>query len=429
MRSSNNFKIRNQNGFILAVVLFFCLTAILLLGSVFPLIDEVVRLESSGRSGAELRAASDFGIDYAVNQLNLFEEQNPGMRSPIVDAGPIAIPNSLLSQLPNGTVSIDVQSITRAKWNTLGGYKSTIYSQDLDRIPNNLNGNIYIKIVSKAKRGMLTKTIRVFLEPTYNVSAADYKFNPNTPSSSYFADPLYSVQPIVRSNMDPLNPTNPLKLLNIDLGDRANNVKVLDTKKILVTTTNTDPPIIPELSPIPAPGISKLLIPGSDGKTILESGPYTTGVIDFNAQSQILVNSTNDSPTKIFIQDSTATSTSPAPPAATIDASAFRNEYSTPALQIWYDGKRPISLNLSKDFNGLIYSPNAAVTVTGPNNFSGAIVADNITLNNTGTFSIDQTVVGGTLAGNSGLLYASTNSGPAAHGYRVVSWQEVSASP
>lgn len=96
----------------------------------------------------------------------------------------------------------------------------------------------------------------------------------------------------------------------------------------------------------------------------------------------------NAPPAKVYIDPGTVLDGNGAAlPALNIDSNMFTiSEYSSNplALQIFYSGTQDIKINITDGnngigrFDGLIFAPNAKVTITGKGNFYGNVVADNL---------------------------------------------------
>lgn len=96
----------------------------------------------------------------------------------------------------------------------------------------------------------------------------------------------------------------------------------------------------------------------------------------------------NAPPAKVYIDPGTVLDgNGTALPALNIDSNMFTiSEYSTNplALQIFYSGTQEIKINITDGnngigrFDGLIFAPNAKVTITGKGNFNGNVVADDL---------------------------------------------------
>lgn len=172
-------------------------------------------------------------------------------------------------------------------------------------------------------------------------------------------------------------------------------------------------------APVPSDGAAKTL--NLSASPTLSSGSYSTSSLQANGASPVTTSGT----VKVFIQDGANTGA-----AADINASALTNAASPQNLQIWYEGSRPINLNLNANFNGVIYAPNAPVNVTGSQNFTGAVVADKLNLQNSGSFKIITNLSDGS-GGGAAVSYLGRKSSPtdenpppAVQGYKSASWQE-----
>lgn len=164
----------------------------------------------------------------------------------------------------------------------------------------------------------------------------------------------------------------------------------------------------------------------------LGAGSYETGSLStagFSEPVNLGAGSTN-----IYIVDGSSQSA-----AVDISSSNFVNSGSATNLQIWYSGTRPVNLELSsgKNFNGIIYAPNATVSVSGDGGFNGAINANKVSMSNTtGTPSLPMRILtnlanvnGGQSSANPAFAVAKNGSRePLLQGYRAVTWQESNTS-
>ena len=141
------------------------------------------------------------------------------------------------------------------------------------------------------------------------------------------------------------------------------------------------------LSPIAAPSsattlndLSTYLGPGNsptaDGSTIFQTQSLST---DNVPAGQTVPFNNNSAPVQIFIDQGSSSAN-----AVSIDTSKIATSSSNPAdFQIWYEGNKPVKIDLTSNFKGLIYAPNAKVTITnssGTPSFFGAAVGKNLAI-------------------------------------------------
>lgn len=102
-------------------------------------------------------------------------------------------------------------------------------------------------------------------------------------------------------------------------------------------------------------------------------------------------------------------------------------------FRIWYEGNKPVNINLTGDFKGMIYAPNANIKVTGGKDFSGALVGKNVDINaTTGTinlnintdFAPNSTSSGSGSAAKGPHYYVRPGEGALIQGWQAVSWNE-----
>lgn len=222
----------------------------------------------------------------------------------------------------------------------------------------------------------------------------------------------------VRADVEILtNPTAPLRS-----GENT-------TPAVQIEAPNT--PLSQNLSaPVPQPTNAQALasLDVASGKTIQgdfnSNGLNSTGVDPITLQ-----NDGANPPTKFFIDNTNSNS------AVDIDSSVFINKGAADPrkLQIWYEGTKPVSINLAagKDFSGLVYAPNAPVSVTGVGNFTGGIVGKVVDVDISGKLNVYSPLTDSTNSTsgkenfNYGLGYQTDGKSSAIKGWQPVVWQEI----
>lgn len=474
---------RRQNGFALIAIIGFGAIALAVLFAMFPQIINAMRSEGGARSMSELRTAASTGIDYAIQQLNDNAMLPAGSISPI-DLTLSTVPSKYLPNFSDGQVKVRIKQIDSSNF---GDY-SSIFSPRLDT--NNYTATNNWRVVeSTATRGGISRSIRVFLEPRYerpgdehdqpdgtsffkSALAANSKFNFDSTQGGTLeigSPSTSTTKPILQSNGDSvlgssLTLLGGLKITSetsptISIGSHINGQVVADSNTDLnslgfkangvATDTVVPPGGTPPFdqsattidavtsAPTPSSGTTSPLPKPSDFASI-ESGSYTSTSVDFASPGNT---ATIGGPVKIYIQDgSTAQVTNPEI-AASIKASALVNNptegldgtAAAQNFQIWYSGSRPINIDLGENgtFKGLIYAPNAPITVTGRGILKGALVGNDVTVTPSGAtkFVIDTNLqdANNSQTKASGLTYltsASTNQ-ILIHGYKAVTWQEI----
>lgn len=139
-------------------------------------------------------------------------------------------------------------------------------------------------------------------------------------------------------------------------------------------------------------------------------------------------------PVQIFI-DQGSTSTT----AVNIDTSRIVTTSTNPAdFQIWYEGNKPVNINLTSDFRGLIYAPNAKVTIKNTNGsptFFGAAVGKNLVADlQNGSIAVATGLSTGGSGGGGGAANSATfkykarpGEGTVIQGWQPITWQEFGA--
>lgn len=175
-----------------------------------------------------------------------------------------------------------------------------------------------------------------------------------------------------------------------------------------------------------SPSTLASLSSASDDGTPLSGDYSTSGLSSDGVSSPITVNNSS-TPTRFFIQDTQGLS------AVDINSTSFNVDSTEPRnFQIWYEGNKPVTINVSGDFNSLIYAPNAAVTLAGQGTFGGAIVGKTVDVTMAGNLLINTDLgdVANPTGANSksGLGYKVDNTNSSViTGWKPVTWQELSS--
>jgi hypothetical protein len=191
-----------------------------------------------------------------------------------------------------------------------------------------------------------------------------------------------------------------------------------------------------QMAPAPIGGgesIPSLSVASQEGMTLGGKSYSTQGLSTAGLTSPISFGN-SDVPTKFFVQDS---STTASPNAVDIDASLISPGTNGRNLQIWYEGTKPVNINIPEgsSFRGLIYAPNAPVSIKGGDGhgqafFEGAVVGKMVKSTLQGKMKVytDLTNVSGNAKDNPNvkaeLGYRLTADGPQIQGWQPISWQE-----
>lgn len=202
---------------------------------------------------------------------------------------------------------------------------------------------------------------------------------------------------------------------------QGNNTTPVNTTPSQSPYTPIQVPTAPDASPLPPfPG------GGSQANDVyLPQGNYETSAIDSSGATARMVFNSPDmmgstpSTTKIFIDSNSASNN-----AVSIDSNMFVNMGAPSDLQIFYAGNKPININLTGSFKGLVYAPNSSVSTSGVGDFNGAIVADRVGINHIGTLQLDPTASEGPGGGGGG---GSMTAGQPTR-YSALTWQQVNGS-
>ena len=179
-----------------------------------------------------------------------------------------------------------------------------------------------------------------------------------------------------------------------------------------------------DFSSLPVTGSTATLNGGQYQTTSLMADPSTGLSNPVSISGQDL--SGNPMPTQIFVQrplDPTVNTP------VSISSNLLQNNSGTASnLQIWYSGYEPVNINVTGGvpFNGVIYAPNAPVTISGSGTFDGAVVGGSVNVTMNGTMNLQTDLTTPTGAQGSHLSYLANSDGsPLLTGYRAVTWEEL----
>ncbi len=238
-------KRNRSSGFALIAIITIGLVALAMAMALFPLALTIARNESSGRYTSELRTASEIGIDYAIRRLNDTAVNNPGQAVPSLLTQ--SVPPEYLQGFEGGTVTTRIKQLTPDDWNAVGKY-STLYSVYLDPnfvAPTNpaMSAQKYVSpfttrvqsdywrvLESTAKRGPFSRSVRVILEPRFDILAGET--GGTGPSTSYFKNAFFT-----KSGMNISANNGPLSFLSLSetVQDGAYPLTVRSNQEVKLT--------------------------------------------------------------------------------------------------------------------------------------------------------------------------------------------------
>lgn len=166
--------------------------------------------------------------------------------------------------------------------------------------------------------------------------------------------------------------------------------------------------------------------PTTGGETVFQTSTLSTDGIP-NGKSVTFDNASSS--VKIYVDQGGSQLN-----AVKIDSSKITTTSKSPQnFQIWYEGNKPVIVNLTNDFYGLVYAPNAAVTLTGNGNYEGALVGKDLNIAmQSGSVKIYtdlSSANSGSNVGN-GLNYKlRAGEGSVIQGWQPVTWQEFASRP
>lgn len=417
MKKQSNKK-RNRKGFSLISTFLFTSFSIGLMLTVLPLTFNVLRREGVSKTLAELQIAAELGIDYGTKEANRLAVSPLGAPGPTWSSS--VIPTAEMPPELNATVKTQMLPVTDS---TLAGFCSSFYTQ-------NLSQNNWRILDSTASHSGFSKSIRVLLEPRYEIT----NDIPRSPSQAFFDSSLSQKNPADLLFSDDLSiitdPTTKLKGFK-QRDPNSTGAATFNSQPISSQNFDPDAAILPDA---PKPTESQLL-PGYKGAETLAPGSYQAADIpsDFHATVDL---KPSQAPVKLYITDYLGSSNPIVINSSSITY-ANANAASNGNMQIFYNGTRDITLNISadSDFHGLIYAPNSNVSITtnGASAFFGALASTNVKFSNTDplTLNIDSTFSNSSKLQQlgfqgTGLTYTGTSAQPDLQGYRVAGWTEYS---
>jgi len=429
-QSRNVLKQRQPKAFTLVSIMAVGFFAIAMMTSLFPLILQSANSESGLRNSSDLRNAAEMGIDYGITMLNqgIIKKQvtplNLAASEYVKDYRPIDL---TFTDLQGVNVSLRIKKLQPAEWATVKNF-SSIYSPLLDPLApfSAVKEDNWRILEATATKGSLTRSIRVVLEPRYDLPPSIKTMPLNNPTS-YFANSLMASSTLTTATPDggpPLVITSVNELDAVEL-KTTTYIPQFNNTQIPKGGVNTDPPIV--TAPVPSDLTSSPLSLSelaSNGQS-LGSGSYKTSTFDTSTLAQpVSVDAAAlGQPVKVFIQDGNLSD-----PAITISSSMLpQTSANAGDFQVFYEGTRDFNINLDGgSFFATIYAPNAQIKLTGEGTMQGALVGSQIKLSSSGNLKLDTDLHKPDTAQSFGLAYDTTTptGPPVLRGYRSVSWQE-----
>jgi hypothetical protein len=197
----------------------------------------------------------------------------------------------------------------------------------------------------------------------------------------------------------------------------------LNLTNVTINVTNTASP--------PPPG--GYVMPSS-GTLNIQPGNYMVGSIATSGSGAITISSnvTSSQPVRFFVSDNTTSET-----ALSISGSGISNFSAAPSnLQIYYNGDRPMSITQSNSFSGVVYAPNADLSIgsrsSGKVDYYGSFVGDTTSITYANIhYDRSGLLNGGGSSGYSAQLNKAYNLIPSSQRpqtpfwyFNVASWQE-----
>lgn len=427
---------RSDKGFTLISIMAVGFFAVAMMMSLFPLILQSSNSETSIRNATELRNAAEVAIDYGVVLLNqgiTNKQATPldlALNEYVKDYKPLA---PLFADYPGISVTLRIKKLQPAEWIDVRNF-SSIYSPLLNKDePYTLVSKDNWRVLeATATKGTLTRSIRVILEPRYDLPpSSDAEV---TNPTSYFSNSFIASNRLTTATsfddglltIQPVNNQNTAEMKTSESNPEPSNTQLDQT----VLRDNLQPAAL-KIAPVPVDLTATSLSLAEFASTgqPLKGGSYKTANLDTSTLAQpVTLDTSSGKPVKIFIQDGNLAGNEIKISTSKLQQEPGPNSSRSGDLQLFYEGTRNINIELSStQFYAVIYAPNAQINVSGTGAMETAMVGSKINLTNSGTLRID-TELGDTGAGNApkyDLVYDTTGATePTLQGYRTVSWKE-----
>lgn len=455
-RNRTKVQIRNQHGFSLATVMLIGITSVLwvsaLMTTVMPSYNQVAK----GRVTNVLRSSAEAALDWAVAELNTAQSGIDDLTDDGVANSPTSVPSDVL-----GSYGMPTSALVSVS-NTQPPQSSYLYDPLLDPANAATNGGIdengWRMVTATAQAGSQQKSVRVILKPNYtntptfemaifmdhglSLSGAGMTLDSydsalgaygGTNVSDLGADigsnGLISIgNSNIGGNIYSLtNPVNDTTLTATESGPEAVVTGGVICNALASSRFDTitqgrglpaGTPAIQEsqaseqkdLPPVPSHPTSATYIAtiGSTSRTgtALAAGDYWCNSISISGLGSIILPTTGT--VRIFVEGST--------PSINIGGNGFVNSGRPENLQIFTSATR-VDVSGNGTFRGVLYAPNANVTMRGNGQYYGAIIGHEMSLTGGGSrggFHYDRSLRTANILNSTSLSRVQT-----------VSWQEL----
>lgn len=450
------FQNRNQRGFSLATVMLIGITAVLwvsaLMGTVMPSYQQVSR----GRVTNVLRSSAEAALDWAVAELNVTNSGLDDLTNDGAANSAIAVPTDVLGSygMPS-TATVSVANVQPPQ-------SSYLYDPRLDPANAATNGGIdengWRMVTATAQTGAQQKSVRVILKPNYtntptfemaifmdhgltlngtgmtldsydssvgayggsNVSDLGADIGSNGAiniGNSNIGGSIYSFTNPMNDTTHTVAESGPGAVVTGGVMSNALASSRFDT----ITQGRGLPagtPVIQEslaveqkgLPPVPSHPSTATYIAtiGASGRTstVLEAGDYWCNAISISGSGSIVLPATGT--VRIFVEGSN--------PSINIGGQGFVNSGRPENLQVFTSATR-VDVSGNGTFRGVLYAPNADITMRGNGQYYGAVIGHEMSLTGGGSrggFHYDTSLRTANILNSTALSRVQT-----------VSWQEL----
>lgn len=427
-RKNNNenakLQIRNQRGFSLATVMLIGITAVLwvsaLMGTVMPSYLQVSR----GRVTNVLRSSAEAALDWAVAELNVTNSGLDDLTNDGAANSAISVPTDVLGSygMPS-TATVSVANVQPPQ-------SSYLYDPRLDPANAATNGGIeengWRMVTATAQTGSQQKSVRVILKPNYTTTPTfemaifmdhdltlngtgmtldSYDSSVGAYGGSNVSDLGADIGSNGSINIGNSNIGGSIYSLTNPMNDTSHTVAESGPGAIVtggvmsnaLASSRFDTiaqgrglpagtPVIQEslaveqkaLPPVPSHPSTATYIAtiGASGRTetVLAAGDYWCNAISISGSGSIVLPATGT--VRIFVEGSN--------PSINIGGQGFVNSGRPENLQV-FTSATSVDVSGNGTFRGVLYAPNADITMRGNGQYYGAVIGHEMSLTGGGS--------------------------------------------
>jgi hypothetical protein len=359
---------------------------------------------SAGRIENTLKDAAEDGLEYAISQLNRACAND--VLSNLDSDREGAEPNT--TELPDYVCGDKHIKVFISVCNKRPPQSSWVYNPEMDPAIarsklTSIGENGWRVLTATAVCGNLRKSIRCVLQPVYTPASLSSATAQIDAAAPYFRFGLVAIQSIqFRGTTARLEPFSSSALAQ---GVAPSNVPPQLTPALSLPAGVMPP----ALEPIGDNIVSGRITGGDDaicsgpepgeicrlgsivlhrGSTLqLSSGDYQISSLKLeeDAELKLIPGKSGYGPVRLFVSGCSGKHSS-----VEIDGGRIANPSNIPSnLQIWYNGSQPITVHGAPGFCGVLYAPNAEVTIGCSDSIRGAVLGRELIVDGPGGLAFD----------------------------------------